>query len=297
MRVWILAARPKTLPAGIAPVAVGTALASTAVAIDWLAAGACLLGALLIQIGCNYANDALDAATGADAQRVGPQRAVAAGLVSPRAMLLAAALVLALAFALGLYLASLGGWPILVLGLVSIACAILYTGGPFPLAYRGLGDLFVFLFFGLFATMGSAWIQVAPTLAVDPAAALPIWWWLSAAALGLQAAGILTVNNLRDLDTDAAVGKRTLPVRLGARAARVYHALLHAAAVGCLIAAAVLVDVLLLWGPVLIAGLGGVAVAVAVARARGPALNRQLARSAGLELVTGLSIVLACTLG
>lgn len=296
MRAWILAARPKTLPAGIAPVAVGVALAATAGATNWLAAAACVAGALLIQIGCNYANDAFDAATGADAERIGPQRAVAAGLITPRAMLVAAALVLALAFAVGLYLSALGGWPILALGLVSIACAIAYTGGPFPLAYRGLGDVFVFAFFGLLATLGSAWIQVAPDGAGSGPLAMPWWWWLCAAALGFQAAGILTVNNLRDLPTDAAVGKRTLPVRLGPRGGRIYFALLHLAAVGCLAAAAVLAAAPWLWLPAGVAAVGGAATTLAVARDEGPALNRQLARSAVLELLTGLCIVVACSL-
>jgi 1,4-dihydroxy-2-naphthoate octaprenyltransferase len=261
MRAWFLAARPKTLPAGLAPVAVGSALAATATPIHWPGVLACALGALLIQIGCNYANDAFDAGTGADAQRIGPQRAVASGLISPRSMLLAASGVLTAAFIVGIYLTTLGGWPILVAGLISIVCAIAYTGGPFPLAYRGLGDLFVFAFFGLLATLGSAWIQVAPTGAGAGPLAMPWWWWLCAAALGLQAAGILTVNNIRDLATDALVGKRTLPVRLGPRGARIYHGLLHLLAVLALVGAALLSGQALLWLAVAVAGAGGLGLA------------------------------------
>ncbi|MDA3959628.1 MAG: 1,4-dihydroxy-2-naphthoate polyprenyltransferase [Planctomycetota bacterium] len=298
MSPWIAAARPKTLPAGVAPVVVGAALASTVSPINWLAVGACLLGSLLIQIGCNFANDAFDALSGADdARRVGPQRAVAAGLISPRGMLAAAGVVLALAFGIGLYLAALGGWPVLMLGLISIVCAIAYTGGPFPLAYHGLGDLFVFAFFGLLATLGTAWIQVAPAGTSEGLLAMPWWWWACAASLGLQASAILTINNIRDLSTDATVGKRTLPVRLGPVPARIYHASLHLLAVAGLLAAWLLTGRAWLLLPGVIASLGGAAVSLAVFRHHGAALNRQLARCAALELVTSLCLVIACSLG
>lgn len=292
---WVTAARPKTLPAGVVPVLVGGALAATATGLDFLALAACLLGALLIQIGCNYANDAFDALSGADDERrVGPQRAVAAGLIAPRAMLRAAGAVLALAFAVGCYLSWLGGWPILAAGIVSIGCALAYTGGPFPLAYHGLGDVFVFAFFGLLATLGTAWIQVAPD-GVDGPLGLAPWWWACAAAIGLQATALLTINNIRDRATDRAVGKRTLPVRIGDRAARGYHAALHLAAVACLVAAWRLTGDAWLWWAIAPAALGGAAVSAAVARGTGAALNRQLARCAALESVTGLSLVVGCT--
>jgi len=298
MRHWIAAARPRTLPAGLVPVLVAGGLASTVTQLDYLALAACLGGALLIQIGCNFGNDAFDARRGADGPgRVGPQRAVAAGLVSERAMLLAAAFTLTIALLIGLYLSYLGGWPIFVLGLISIVCALAYTGGPFPLAYHGLGDLFVLAFFGFFAVLGSAWIQVAPDGVADPdLLGMPAWWWLVAAALGLQAAGILTVNNIRDRDGDAAVGKRTMAVRLGPRGSRCYLLLLHLSATGSLAAAAQLAQRPWLLLVAAVAALGGAALALAVWRQSGAALNRYLARSAGLELLTGFGVVAICML-
>jgi 1,4-dihydroxy-2-naphthoate octaprenyltransferase len=290
---WLLATRPKTLAAGLVPVIVGTALAGTAVRIDWLAAAACLAGALLIQIGCNFANDAFDALKGADTpDRVGPQRAVASGLITPRAMLTATGLVLALAFLVGLFLATKGGWPILALGVVSLVCAVAYTGGPFPLAYIGLGDAFVFLFFGLFAVLGSWWVQVAP----HGATGLETTGVLFAEAVGLQATGIIAVNNLRDRATDAVAGKRTLAVRLGDRPSRIYIVLLHAGATTCLGLAAWRLGAWVLAVPVAVAGLGGGLVGLGVWRATGAALNGYLARSAALELITGLSLAGALTL-
>jgi 1,4-dihydroxy-2-naphthoate octaprenyltransferase len=288
---WIQAARPRTLPASVAPVAVGTALAAGRHP-QWLPALACLGGALLIQIGCNFANDAFDALKGADsAARVGPQRAVASGLISPRAMLAAATLVLALAFGIGLYLTAIAGWPILALGVVSIACAILYTGGPFPLAYHGLGDLFVFLFFGLAAVIGTYEVQRdALTYAAfsDP--------WPVAAAIGLQCTAIIVVNNLRDIPTDTAVGKRTLAVRLGDRATRQYYGTLHGLAASMYACYAIVVDGLthaLLWLPVAAALIGGILLTTAVSRAQGAALNRFLGLSAALEMLTGVLLVIA----
>lgn len=289
---WLQATRPKTLAAGIVPVAVGTALAGTAVAVDWAAAAGCLAGALLIQIGCNFANDACDGLRGTDGPgRVGPQRAVAAGLITPRAMLAAAALVLGLAFVLGLWLATLGGWPVLALGVVSIACAVLYTAGPWPLAYVGLGDLFVLLFFGLFAVLGSAWVQVHPR-----GLGLAGWWWPVAAAVGLQATAIIAVNNLRDIATDGPAGKRTLAVRLGDRLTRHYYLLLHLGAAGCLLAPWLASDAAPPWLalPGGIALVGGMLLAGLVAKAEGAALNVCLARTAALEAATGAALVGAC---
>ncbi len=314
-RAWLLATRPKTLAAGVVPVLVGTALGSTLVPIHWLAACGCLIGALLIQIGCNFANDAFDALKGADtAERIGPQRAVASGLITPRAMLIATGIVLLLAFLVGLWLMTFGGWIILVLGLISLVCAVAYTAGPFPLAYVGLGDAFVFLFFGLVAVLGSAWVQVAPALATlmpyeSLGAAgfvitkysqaeiglhswfdLPLTWWLIAAAVGLQATGIIAVNNLRDIRTDAVVGKRTLAVRLGDHLTRRYCCLLHATATVCLVDVAIRVGGGWLWLPAAVAGVGGLLVCVGLMRTSGAALNGYLARSAALELITGLCL-------
>ena len=287
---WISATRPKTLAAGVVPVAVGTALAGTVVGIDWLIAGGCLAGALLIQIGCNFANDAFDSLKGADtAARVGPQRAVAAGLITARTMLMATALILVAALAVGVWLATVGGWPVLVLGLVSLVCAVAYTGGPFPLAYLGLGDLFVLLFFGGFAVLGSAWMQVADSTRILPAT----WWWV-ATGVGLQAVAIICVNNLRDIATDGPAGKRTVCVRLGDAASRWYYGALHAGAALAFVIAAACASPLAR-DPYVAAGVlasvGGVLLARGVKRTHGAALNSYLARTAALELATGAVLV------
>jgi 1,4-dihydroxy-2-naphthoate polyprenyltransferase len=221
-RIWLAAARPRTLPAAVAPVLVGSALAWHDGGFNAPAALLCLAFALLVQIGTNLANDYYDFVHGADTvHRVGPTRAVAAGLVAPRTMHRAMVLVFALATFVGLGLLAHGGPWLIVVGLASIACGIGYTGGPYPLGYHGLGDLFVFLFFGL--------VAVTTTYAVEAghlsAASFP-----AAAAVGLLAANILLVNNYRDLETDAAAGKRTLVVRFGRPWARAQYGL-------CLLAA------------------------------------------------------------
>ncbi|MBI3119171.1 MAG: 1,4-dihydroxy-2-naphthoate octaprenyltransferase, partial [Candidatus Hydrogenedentes bacterium] len=186
LKTWLLAARPKTLWAGVSPVIIGSAMAWEAGAFHPAAALAALAGAVLIQIGANFANDYFDFIKGTDtAERVGPTRVTQAGLVTPRQMRNATALVLALAFLIGLYLASRGGWPILLIGLLSIAFAVLYTGGPFPLAYLGLGDLFVLIFFGLVAVSGTYYVQ---------ALQLPLAALLAGIAPGLFSTAILTVN-------------------------------------------------------------------------------------------------------
>lgn len=215
--IWILAARPRTLPAAVAPVMVGSALAWRDHAFDPAAAALCLGFALLVQIGTNFANDYYDYVRGADtAARVGPRRAVAAGWVTPRTMHRAMWTVFAAAFACGLGLLAWGGPWLLVVGIASIVCGIAYTGGPWPLGYNGLGDVFVFVFFGLVA-VGATYFVQAGALAGDV--------WLAAVPIGLLAANILVVNNYRDAATDAVAGKRTLVVRFGRRAARAQHAL------------------------------------------------------------------------
>jgi 1,4-dihydroxy-2-naphthoate octaprenyltransferase len=207
--IWIEAARPRTLAAAVVPVAVGSALAAAHGVFDAPAAGICLAFALLVQVGTNFANDYFDFVKGADTpQRAGPRRAVAAGLVAPGAMLRATAAVLALAFLVGLLLVEKRGWILLPVGVVSIVCALAYTGGPWPLAYIGLGDLFVFIFFGLVAVGATFYVQ-AGYLA---SAALTC-----GAAVGLLAANILVANNYRDLETDERANKRTLVVRFGRR--------------------------------------------------------------------------------
>jgi 1,4-dihydroxy-2-naphthoate octaprenyltransferase len=221
-RVWIAAARPRTLPAAVVPVAVGTAVARAAGAIAWGPALAALAGALAIQIGTNFANDVFDAERGADGpDRIGPVRAVAAGLISAAAMKRAMIAAFAVAAAFGAYLVSAGGWPIAALGLASIASGIAYTGGPWPLGYHGLGDLFVLGFFGFAAVCGTAYVQLGRVPALAVWASLPV---------GALATAILVVNNLRDRATDARAGKRTLAVRLGRRATLVEYAALLAIA-------------------------------------------------------------------
>jgi 1,4-dihydroxy-2-naphthoate polyprenyltransferase len=207
--VWIEAARPRTLAAGVVPVAVGSALAAAHGVFDAAAAGICLAFALLVQVGTNFANDYFDYVKGADtSQRTGPRRAVAAGLVAPRTMLRATAAVLALAFLVGLLLVEKRGWILLPVGVVSITCALAYTGGPWPLAYVGLGDLFVFIFFGLVAVGATFFVQAGFMV---PAALT------CGAAVGLLAANILVANNYRDMETDERANKRTLVVRFGRR--------------------------------------------------------------------------------
>ncbi len=216
---WLAAARPRTLPAAVAPVLVGTALAWRAGAFDARAAAVCLAFALLIQIGANFANDYYDHRHGADnADRVGPRRAVASGLVTPAAMRRAMWLVFGLAFVLGLTLVAWGGWWLVVVGVLCIASGIAYTGGPWPLGYYGLGDLFVFIFFGLVAVCATFYVQ-AGTLSREAV--------LAAVAVGLLTVNILVVNNYRDEETDRRAGKHTLVVRWGRGFARGQFAAAH----------------------------------------------------------------------
>src|SRR5258708_10001677 len=206
-QIWLGASRPRTLPAAVAPVLVGSALAWRAGQFHPAAAALCLGFALFVQIGTNVANDYYDFIKGDDtAERVGPRRAVAAGLVSPATMRTAMILVFALAFAFGLGLLAWRGWELLVIGIASIASGIAYTGGPYPLAYHGWGDVFVFIFFGLVAVGTTAYVQ---TGVVGPEALL------AGSAIGLLSVNILLVNNYRDVETDAKAGKRTLIVRFG----------------------------------------------------------------------------------
>jgi 1,4-dihydroxy-2-naphthoate polyprenyltransferase len=208
LKPWLLAARPKTLPAAIAPVVIGTAVAFADGKEHWPSAFLAALCALFIQIGTNYANDYFDFVKGTDApERLGPTRATAAGWVTPRAMKRAFLLAFTLAAVVGIPLLLRGGRPALVIGVLCIAAGILYTGGPFPLGYIGLGDLFVFIFFGLVAVGGTYYVQ-----------ALEINYFalLAGVAPGLLSTAILAVNNLRDVENDRIAGKRTIPVLFGA---------------------------------------------------------------------------------
>jgi 1,4-dihydroxy-2-naphthoate octaprenyltransferase len=217
---WVLAARPKTLSAASVPVLVGSACAFALGGLRIGPALAALVGALLLQIGANFANDVYDFEKGADtAERLGPTRAVQAGLIAPAAMKRGMYAVFALALVIGIYLTIVAGPIILAIGIVSIVSAIAYTGGPYPLGYNGLGDLFVFVFFGLIAVCGTVFVQLGRV------PALALWCSLPVGAL---ATAILVVNNLRDQEQDARAGKRTLAVRWGKRAVIFEYGLLLA---------------------------------------------------------------------
>lgn len=221
-RAWLLASRPATLPAAVAPVIVGTACAEYVGQVRWLPALACLAGALLLQISANFANDLFDYRKGADTEeRLGPTRAVQAGLLSQKEMALGTVAALLLALLVGLYLASVGGAVFVWVGLLAMASAVLYTAGPLPLGYLGLGELFVFVFFGPVAVVGTAFVQVLFVPRVS------IWCGI---ALGALISSLLVVNNLRDIDTDRAVGKKTLAVRFGRTFSRFEYLLLLLAA-------------------------------------------------------------------
>lgn len=225
--LWWEAARPRTLPAAIAPVLVASALAWHDGRFHPIAATTCLAFALLIQIGTNYANDYFDFKKGADtAERVGPRRAVAAGLIAPATMQRAMVLVFAVAFVVGLSLLRFGGWPLMVVGIASIICGVIYTGGPYPLAYHGWGDVFVFVFFGLVAVGATYFVQVG---AISDAT------WACGIGIGALSANILVVNNYRDFETDRKAGKRTLVVRWGRGFAQTQFALAHLTMVGVVV--------------------------------------------------------------
>ena len=221
-QTWLLAARVPTLPAAVVPVLVGTAAAWSEGHFRPLPFVAALVAALLIQIGTNLANDYFDFRKGADtAERLGPVRITQSGLVPPATVRTATALTFGLAVLVGIYLTVVGGVPILVIGVLSIAAGVLYTGGPWPLAYHGLGDLTVFLFFGLVAVVGTIYLHAGSAGSLAVVYALPV------AAL---VTAILVVNNLRDIGTDRVAGKRTLAVHLGPRGTRIEYLLLLSAA-------------------------------------------------------------------
>jgi 1,4-dihydroxy-2-naphthoate octaprenyltransferase len=216
-RIWLVAARPRTLPAAVAPVLVGTALAGSEDVFRPLAFVAALLGSVFIQIGTNLSNDYSDARRGADTEdRLGPVRVTASGLVAPRQVLVATWLAFGVAVAFGIYLIALVGWELLAIGAASILAGVLYTGGPRPYGYEGLGEVFVFLFFGIVAVVGSYYVQTEELRALAFELAVPV---------GLLAASILMVNNIRDMDTDRRAGKQTLAVRLGRPRSRRAYAL------------------------------------------------------------------------
>ncbi len=273
-----MAARPRTLPAAVAPVLVGTALAA-ALRDEFkpLAFVATLLGAVFIQVGTNLSNDYSDARRGADAEdRLGPVRVTAGGLVPPRQVLVATYASFAAAVLVGLYLVSVAGWELLLVGAASILAGVLYTGGPRPYGYEGLGEVFVFLFFGVVAVTGTYFVQ---TRSLD-------WEALALAVpVGLLASAILVVNNVRDLETDRRAGKRTLAVRLGRARTRALFA-------GMVYAAFLTTPVTWLFGPLkawlmlpwLSLPLAAGVVRTVRNRSDGPALNACLARTGMLQL-------------
>jgi 1,4-dihydroxy-2-naphthoate polyprenyltransferase len=277
LRIWVMAARPRTLPAAIAPVLVGTALAGSEGEFRPLAFCAALVGSIFIQIGTNLSNDYSDARRGADTEeRLGPVRVTAGGLVPPRKVLVATWLAFAIAVAAGAYLIALVGWELLAIGAASILAGVLYTGGPRPYGYEGLGELFVFLFFGVVAVTGSYYVQTEELTWLAFALSVPV---------GLLAAAILVVNNIRDVDTDRRAGKRTLAVRLGReRARRLFAAavtLPFAIVIGIAIADSRFELLLALLAAPLVVPL----IRTVATRTDGPALNGALARCGALLAV------------
>jgi len=278
MRIWLMAARPKTLPVGLAPVLVGTALAGTADVFHPLRFAAALLGALFIQVGANLSNDYSDARRGADTEdRLGPVRVTAGGLVPPRQVLIATYVTFGLAILCGVYLVAVAGWQLLLVGAASIVAGVLYTGGPRPYGYEGLGELFVFLFFGIVAVAGSFFVQTEHLVWEAFALAVPV---------GLLAAAVLVVNNVRDVETDRRANKRTLAVRLGRERTRgLFAAMVYVAYL--------LTPVTWLFGPLgpwLLLPLLSLPLAAPIVRnvrthVDGPSLNEALAGTGRLELV------------
>jgi 1,4-dihydroxy-2-naphthoate polyprenyltransferase len=288
VRLWLMAARPRTLPAAVAPVLVGTAAAVSQV--DHLRVGAfvaALIGSVFIQIGTNLANDYSDARRGADsADRLGPVRVTSSGLVAPQRVLTATWIAFGVAVAAGIYLATVAGVVILIVGAASILAGVLYTGGPRPYGYAGLGELFVFLFFGLVAVNGSYYVQL------EHLDWLPFGLSL---AVGFLATAILVVNNVRDVDTDRRAGKMTLAVRLGRQRTRSLYASLVAAAF-----VAVPITLLVAEGPawgllmLLATPLVNRPLTAVMTRTDGPSLNGALAGTGAL--LAAFSLLLAAGL-
>ncbi len=278
VRIWLIAARPRTLPAAIAPVLVGTSLALGNGTFHPVTFVAALLGAVFIQVGTNLSNDYSDARRGADTEdRLGPVRVTAGGLVPPSQVLIATYATFGLAVLCGIYLIAVAGWELLAVGAASILAGVLYTGGPRPYGYEGLGELFVFLFFGIVAVAGSYFVQVQQ---------LPWEAFVCAVPVGLLASAILVVNNVRDIETDRRAGKRTLAVRLGRDRTRVlYTAMLAAAFITAPLPwplGSMNAWLLLPW---LALPLALAVTRVVRTRTDGPSLNGALARTGMLQLV------------
>lgn len=288
LRAWMLAVRVPTLSAAVVPVLVGTALAMRRYRVRPAVFVVTLCAALLIQIGTNLTNDLFDFQKGADTgQRLGPVRVVQAGLLTQKQVAAASVLSFGLAVVLALYLVMIGGWPIVAIGLAAIASGIAYTGGPWPLGYHGLGDVFVFVFFGLVAVSGTFYLQAGAVNGAALIASLPVAMLVTA---------ILVVNNLRDIDTDRRAGKRTLAVRLGRGATRLQYSILVLGAY--LIAAAMwLCGAASSWAilPWLTLPFG-VRLAREAWRAEGAALNAVLRKTAALHLAFGVLLAVGLAL-
>lgn len=287
MKPWIIAARPRTLPAAIVPVLVGAALAAHEGHFSWLPFIAALLASLLIQIGTNYVNDVFDFLKGADKNRKGPIRATQSGMVTPRQMFIAIALVFGLAMLFGVYLISVGGWPILIIGIASILAGIAYTAGPFPLAYNGLGDLFAFLFFGVVAVVGTYYTQTLHFSGLAFGISIPVACLVTA---------IIVVNNCRDIETDRVVNKRTLAVMMGDVVTRYYFAGLIGIAYGVVTGLGLQYS---LWWllPWLSAPLAVKLVIDLWQAKQGIEFNRCLAATARLHMIFGLLLALSLIVG
>jgi 1,4-dihydroxy-2-naphthoate polyprenyltransferase len=278
VKIWLMASRPKTLPAGIAPVLVGTALAGYLHVFHPLRFVAALLGSVFIQVGANLSNDYSDARRGADTEdRLGPVRVTAGGLVPPRQVLIATYITFGLAVLCGAYLIAVAGWQLLLIGVASIAAGVLYTGGPKPYGYEGLGELFVFLFFGIAAVVGSYFVQTQHASWEAFVLSVPV---------GLIASAILVVNNTRDLETDRRANKRTLAVRLGRERSRLMYAVMiyisYPLALICWIFGPLKPWLLLTW---LSLPLAAAVVKLVRNHVDGPSLNRALAKTGQLQLV------------
>jgi len=278
-RVWLLATRPATLTAALAPVLVGAAASAHAVGpsrVRWAAVLAAALGATFIQIGTNLANDVFDYEKGADtAERLGPLRVTQAGLLTPRQVRGGMVASFVLATLAGVYLVAVAGWPIVVIGLASIASGVAYTGGPYPLGYNGLGDVFVFVFFGLVAVCGTALVAVGD---------VPLTAWAGAVPVGALATAVLVVNNVRDHETDVKAGKRTLVVRHGRGFGVVEYAALWALALAVPVALAVSLNAPWMALPLLTLP-AAMRLTRAVSGTQGKALNPLLGATARMLLV------------
>ncbi|MFP5489438.1 MAG: 1,4-dihydroxy-2-naphthoate polyprenyltransferase [Acidimicrobiia bacterium] len=291
LRDWVAGARPRTLPAAVVPVAVGAGAAaglgeSFGDGVVWWRVAAALTVSLLLQIGVNYANDYSDGVKGTDDVRVGPMRLVATGTASPRAVKTAALASLGLAAVVGLGLAIATTWWLLTVGAVAILAAWGYTGGPKPYGYLGLGEVFVFVFFGLVATVGTTFVAIEEIPAVT---------WVAATGVGFLACALLVINNLRDIPTDREVGKRTLAVRLGDRRTRSLYAALMVGAFLC----AALCAGYRPWSLLALAGLGAGREPIqrVLAGAAGKELIPVLGETGRTQLVFGLLLAVGLALG